>query len=220
MELFVMVAVAMRCMRAAVMLPALVMAMGLLAGPSPVAAGEASPSLSTSVMLGYRDGGRFELPGSGERSSLDGDISHAIALGYEFEPGNAWELIFSQQRTSLPAAGVDVDVAYLHLGGRLEFAGHRFVPYLSGGVGATRLSARGINVGSELRPSLSLAGGLEWPLTRHFAFRMEARGYLTMSGGDRGLLCFSGPGDAFCQLAWSGDVLGQAEVMGGMTFRF
>ena len=202
------------------MLSALVMASGLLAVPTSLAAEAAGPALSASVMAGYRDGGRFQLPGSGERTSLDGEVSHAVALGYEFEPGNAWELYFSQQRTSLPAAGVDVDIAYLHLGGRLEFAGHRFVPYISGGVGATRISARNINVGSELRPSLSVAGGLEWPVTRHFALRMEARGYITMGGGDRGFFCFSGPGDAFCELAWSGDVLGQAEVLGGMTFRF
>ena len=202
------------------MMASILLALSWLVGPSSLVAGETDQALSVSVMTGYRDGGRFELPGSGERSSLDGEVSHALALGYEFEPGNAWELFFSQQRTSLPAAGVDIDIAYLHLGGRLEFAGHRFVPYISGGVGATRISARNVNVGSELRPSLSVAGGLEWPLTRHFAFRMEARGYLTVGGGDRGLLCFSGPGDAFCQLAWSGDVLGQAEVLGGLTFRF
>jgi opacity protein-like surface antigen len=220
MELFVMMGVATQWTRMAATLPALILASGLLAAPFPLAASEAGPPLSASVMLGYRDGGRFEVPGSGERSNLDGDVSRAFSLGYEVDPGNAWELLFSQQRTSLPAAGVDVDIAYLHLGGRLEFAGHLFVPYIAGGVGATRISARGINVGSELRPSLSVAGGLEWPLTRHLALRMEARGYLTMGSGDRGLLCFSGPGDAFCQLAWSGDVLGQAEVLGGMTFRF
>ncbi len=206
--------------RLVAILPALLLALGLLSGSPAVVAGQADRPLSASVLLGYRDGGRFELPGTGERSNLDGEVSRGIALGYEFEPGNAWELLFTQQRTSLPSAGVDVDIAYLHLGGRLEFAGHRFVPYLSGGVGATRISARGIDTASELRPSLSVAGGLEWPLTRHFAVRMEARGYLTMGGGDRGLLCFSGPGDAFCQLAWSGDVLGQAEVLGGVTFRF
>lgn len=206
--------------RLVAILPALFLALGLLSGSPAAVAGQADRSLSASVLLGYRDGGRFELPGTGERSNLDGEASRGIALGYEFEPGNAWELLFTQQRTSLPATGVDVDIAYLHLGGRLEFAGHRFVPYLSGGVGATRISARGIDTASELRPSLSVAGGLEWPLTRHFAVRMEARGYLTMGGGDRGLLCFSGPGDAFCQLAWSGDVLGQAEVLGGVTFRF
>ncbi len=197
-----------------------ILASGLLVAPSWLAADDSALPLSASVMTGYRDGGRFEVPGSGDRSNLDGEVSHAVTLGYEFEPGNAWELLYSQQRTSLPAAGVDVDVSYLHLGGRLKFAGHHIVPYIDGGVGATRISARAINVGSELRPSLSVAGGLEWPLTRYFALRMEARGYLTMGGGDRGLLCFSGPGDAFCELAWSGDVLGQAEVLGGMTFRF
>ncbi len=197
-----------------------VLVFNLLAGHSVVLAGQAEAPLTISPMFGYRDGGRFELPGSSQRSNLDGEVSHAIALGYEFEPGNAWEVFFSRQQSSLPTAGVDVDIAYLHLGGRLDFAGYRLVPFLSGGVGATRISARGIGSASELRPSLSVAGGLEWPLTRHFALRMEARGYLTMGGGDHGLLCFSGPGDAFCQLAWSGDVLGQAEVLGGMTIRF
>ena len=199
---------------------AVVLAVALAGAPSWAGAGQSDRPLSVSVMTGYRDGGRFEWPGGPERSSLDGDLAHALTLGYEFEPLNAWELSFSQQRTTLPRAGVDVDIAYLHIGGRLEFAGHRFVPYLAGGAGATRISARGLDVGSELRPSLSVAGGLEWPLTRHFSLRMEARGYLTLGGGDRGIFCFSAPGDAFCELAWSGDLFGQAEVLGGMTLRF
>ncbi|QOC21607.1 hypothetical protein IC757_11205 [Wenzhouxiangella sp. AB-CW3] len=192
----------------------------MMAIPSTVMAKDSEPSLSASLMTGYRDGGRFQLPGSGDRSSLDGDLSHALVLAYEVEPGNFWELFFSQQRTSLPAAGVDVNVSYLHLGGRLEFSGHRVVPYVAGGVGATRISARGIDVGSELRPSVSVAGGLEWPLTQHFALRMEGRAHLTTGSGNRGLLCVSGRDDAFCQLAWSGDVMGQAEVLGGITVRF
>jgi opacity protein-like surface antigen len=194
--------------------------LGLMVAPGSIFGQGSDLPLSVSLMAGYRDGGRFEDPRTGARSNLDGDASVGLVLGYEFERGNAWELLYTRQQTALPAADVDVDIAYLHLGGRLEFAGHAFVPYLSGGVGATRISARGTNTGSELRPSLSVTGGLEWPLAARLALRLEARGYLTMGAGDQGLLCMSATDDAFCQLAWSGDVLGQIEVMGGMTFRF
>lgn len=181
--------------------------------------GEVGP-YSVTPTVGYRDGGRFELPRSGESHELDGGGSVGLILGYEPQPGTRYELQYFRQRTRMPAAELDVDLTYIQIGGRLDWPGEHFVPYLSGGIGATRINGREPGLGSTVRPGMSLAGGLEWPLGERLAVRMEARGYLTLTGGDRGILCVSEPGDAFCRLAYRGDVLGQVELLGGLSLRF
>lgn len=175
---------------------------------------------NVSLLAGYRDGGRFEVPESVRAQSLEGSVSGGAILGLKFGPGFTRELSYLQQRSSLSGADIDVDVAYIHYGKRLDFPARPFRPYVSAGIGATRIGARGEHSDSFLRPSVSVAGGLEWPLAKRLAVRLEARGYLTLSGGMNSLLCVSEPENAFCEMAWSGDVFGQVDLLGGLTFRF
>lgn len=171
-------------------------------------------------MVGYRDGGRFDDPAREERRNIDGDTALAVAAAYEFAPGRYYELFYSRQQTDLGSDTLELDIEYLHFGGRLNFSlDARVIPYLAGGFGATRINARGSGLGSDLRPGLSLAGGLEFPIAARAAFRLEARGYLTLTGGRREIFCEVGNG-AECALAYEGDVLGQLDLLAGVTIRF
>ncbi len=202
----------------AIMVPGLV----LLSIPcaSAIGAQPGAGVFNASLLAGYRDGGRFEVPESVRARSLEGSASGGVILGFNVGLGFTRELSYLHQRSSLSAAEIDVDIAYIHYGHRLDFSARPFQPYLTAGIGATRIGARGEERDSFLRPSVFVAGGLEWPLAKRLAVRFEARGYLTLSGGINTLLCMSEPDNAFCKMAWSGDVFSQVDLLGGLTFRF
>ncbi len=188
--------------------------------PAATAAAAGVGAFSISPMYGYRDGGRFEVPEQDRTRNLDGASSVAVVLGYEFEPRRYYEVLYAEQRTTVGASNIDVNVTYLQLGGRVDYPGEHFVRYLSGTVGASRIKARNGGSASSLRPGASIGGGVQWPLASRLAVRVEVRGYLTLTGGDTNILCVSESGEAFCELAYRGDMLFQAEVLGGLTLRF
>lgn len=196
------------------------LALCLALGATPAKAEVASGHFVISPMVGYRDGGRFDDPVTGERRNVDGDTALAIAAAYQFSPALYYELFYSRQSTDLGRDSLELDIEYLHFGGRLDFAREaRVIPFLAGGLGATRINARGRGLGSDLRPGLSLAGGLEFPIAASAAIRLEARGYMTLTGGEREIFCQSGNG-AICALAYEGDVLWQLDLLAGLTVRF
>ncbi len=195
-------------------------ALFMLGFAPPVVAEIERGQFSISHMLGYRDGGRFEDPSAGERRNIDGDSAWALSASYEFLPGRYYQLWYSRQSTDLGRGGLDIDFEYMHFGGRLDFAlDARMIPYLAGGFGATRINARESGLGSELRPGLSLAGGLEFPFSQTVALKLEARGYLTLTDGDREIFCQVANGAA-CALAYDGNVLTQIDLLAGLKVRF
>lgn len=190
----------------------------LVAVSGPVSADE--PTYSATLLGGYRGGGRLTEREDDQRRDVDGSGSLALALNWRPVPDRHYELFYSRQRTGLEGAGFDLGVEYLHLGGLLSSPQGAFSAYFGGGFGATRIDPRISGAGSDLRPSMSLAAGLMISLLRRLEVRLEARGYLTFTGGRRGIVCFSGPDDAFCQFHYDGEVLTQLEALGGLTWRF
>jgi hypothetical protein len=94
-----------------------------------------------------------------------------------------------------------------------------YAGFVGGGLGATRFTLTN-GADRDLRPSLSLGAGVLVPLGEHLAFRLEGRGYLTLTDGDSGLACVSGPQDALCQLAYEGNAFFQFEALAGLSLRF
>ncbi len=78
----------------------------------------------------------------------------------------------------------------------------------------------GVQSGSDTRPSLSLGLGLKVPRDPRWSLRFEARGYATLTGGDRDLLCVGGDIGLECRVRYQGDVLMQGEALAGLMFRF
>ena len=67
-------------------------------------------------------------------------------------------------------------------------------PYFAAGLGATRFSASGADTDDRTDFSGSAALGLEIPLAKHAAIRLEGRGYLTLVDPDTAFFCRSDGG--------------------------
>ena len=174
---------------------------------------------------GLRAGGDFELDTPSRKVDVDDSGSLALALNYRIDEVSQYELFYSRQATSVepdPLLGtVDVDIEYLQLGGTVAMSDpHRFVPYLVGGLGATRFNADSAEADDETRFSISLGGGVRVPFSERFSVRVEGRGYLTLVDTDTAFFCRSDEGGALCRIRGSGSTFLQFELLAGAAFAF
>lgn len=173
---------------------------------------------------GFRLGGGFEDAETGADRDLEEAASVGVALEWQIGNENRWwQLWYSQQgsEVKVPDGSVDVDVEYLHVGGTtpIDDSG-RVQSYLSGGVGATRLSPSGAGLDDAVDFSMSLGVGLSMPLSERIALRVEGRGYLTLLDTDTAIFCESNFGEGACRFVTSGSTLFQFELTVGVAFGF
>jgi opacity protein-like surface antigen len=161
----------------------------------------AGPHAEFAPFAGYRVGGEFRADG--------GEGGGAAAP----DPHN---------ETRDPALqGLEVAIEYLHVGGTLLFPQPRgYIGYVSGTLGLTRLDARSGDYGTEHKFSVSLGGGVRFPLTERLAATFGLRGYMTFVDSDSVLVCTSADGEASCLLRASGRSFWEAEVTAGLSFAF
>lgn len=192
---------------------------------APAAQADELPLFQAGFHGGYRVGGSLEDQATGEDRDLEDDSSFAVALELRYGPGDDryYQLWYSRQATEVDD-GVEThgaDVEYLHIGGTLPFGGwERAQPYFAAGIGATRFSADGADTDDRTNFSGSAAFGLEIPLARHVAIRLEARGYLTLVDTDSAFFCRSDNGEGVCRIVASGSTIFQAEGLAGILVRF
>lgn len=195
-------------------------AMAALAGwpNGATAAGEGLYTVTPTIS--YRGGGRLEERDSAERRSADAARATGIILNLQQEPDRLYELYYSRQDTRIRGSDVRLRVDYLQIGGLLRWQHPGFSHFLAGGVGATRLEARGNGSGSDLRPSLSLALGLEIPLVGPLHLRLEGRGHATFTGEDSGVFCVASGEQSGCVIGYRGGAFTQFEASAGLGMRF
>ena len=192
---------------------------------APVALADELPLFQAGLHGGYRMGGSLEDQATGDDRDLEDDSSFAVALELRYGQGDDrfYQLWYSRQSTEVDdgAETHDADVEYLHVGGTLPFGGwERAQPYFAAGIGATRFSASGADTDDRTNFSGSAAFGLEIPLARHAAIRLEARGYLTFVDTDSAFFCRSDDGEGVCRIVASGSTIFQAEALAGVLVRF
>jgi opacity protein-like surface antigen len=203
--------------------PILIAAALLLAAPA--AGADEQPLFQMGINGGYRAGGSLEDLDTGEDRDLEDSSSFSIALELRYEKGDErfYQLWYSRQSTEVDD-GIethDADVEYLHIGGTLPFGGWEHAkPYFAAGMGATRFSASGADTDDRTDFSGSAALGLEIPLAKHAAIRLEARGYLTLVDPDTAFFCRSDGGAGVCAIAASGSSFFQMEGLAGILVRF
>jgi opacity protein-like surface antigen len=196
---------------------------GMLAAP--LAAADELPLFQVGLHGGYRMGGGLEDSDTGEDRDFDDSSSFAIALEMRYGQGDDrfYQLWYSRQATEVDDGlqKHDADVEYLHIGGTLPFGGWEHArPYFAAGLGATRFSASGADTDDRTNFSGSAALGLEIPLAKHAAIRLEARGYLTLVDADTAFFCRSDGGAGVCAIVASGSSFFQAEGLAGILVRF
>lgn len=173
---------------------------------------------------GIRLGGNFEDAETGASRQLGDAASFGVALEWRVGDENRWwQVWYSRQGSEVktPDGPFDVDVEFLHVGGTAPINDEgRVQSYVSGGLGATRFSPSGAGLQDATKFSASLGIGLNMPISKRVAFRVEARGYLTMMDSDTAIFCRSDFGDGACAIVASGSTLFQAELNAGIAFGF
>lgn len=169
-------------------------------------------------MIGYRAGGRVAAEDGDARHTVDDARASAVALRLQREPTRDYELYYSRQRSRVRSEGVDLRTEYLHVGGVAEWPQSAYVPFASGGIGATRFSVSGL--GSHIRPSASVGGGIMLPLSDALRLRLEARLHGSLTDGDRRIFCGTIEGEGRCLFRQDGDSFVQIEALIGLAYRF
>jgi opacity protein-like surface antigen len=170
--------------------------------------------------IGYRFGGNLD----GENSGNDIDLKEAgnggLILSWPAGHKKHYELLYSYQQSGLVTdAGeevFDLDIHYLHLGGRVDYSGEDMVPFLSGGIGLTHMNPQESAFHSETRFSISIGGGFKWRISETTGMRLEFRGYETFLRSSGSLFC----GDGACELSFSGEGTLQFETNLGISIGF
>jgi hypothetical protein len=201
------------------------MAAALSFTASAAAADAELPLFQAGLHGGYRFGGSLEDEATGDDRDLDDASTFAVALELRYGKGDDrfYQLWYSRQSTEVDDGLTthDADVEYLHIGGTLPFGGwERAQPYFAAGLGATRFSASGADTDDRTDFSGSAALGLEIPLAKHAAIRLEARGYLTLVDPDTAFFCRSDGGAGVCAIVASGSSFVQFEGLAGILVRF
>jgi len=171
--------------------------------------------------VGYRVGGEFKDFTTGNRLKLGESDSYGFAFGWGEQ--DKYEVFYSEQASSLSATSrvsssvlFDVDVINIMFTGK-NTLNEEIGSYLSGMVGLTRFDPERSGLSSETRLALGAGAGIDYPLGKRLALRLEGRGVATFLDTDSGVFCSSNNG---CLVVTDSDVMWQFEIVSGLTFRF
>jgi len=196
-----------------------------LALAAPTLRADELPLFQVGLHGGYRTGGSLEDADTGADRDFEDSETIALALELRFAQGDDrfYQLWYSRQDSEVDD-GIEThgaDIEYLHIGGTLPLGGYEHVqPYFAAGLGATRFSSSAAGADDRTSFSGSAAFGLEIPLAKHAAIRLEARGYLTAVDTSSAFFCKSDNGDGVCRIVASGSSFLQAEALAGILVRF
>jgi hypothetical protein len=185
----------------------------------------AKPARESGLTLygGARFGGSFTDANTNQTWELQDGGSLAGALDIGIDRQTQFQVFVGHQNSSLKASGFapttdnfGLDVTYYHVGGTYFFDQVGRGGYVVGGLGATVLKPEQSGLNSETKASANIGIGYMIPLGRHFAVRLEARGYGTLLNNSGGLFC----GGGGCAVSIKGQTFTQGEVLAGVSLRF
>jgi len=177
-------------------------------------------------VAGYRFGGSFKIADASSALEVKDSGAFGAHLGVRVAEDGEVELLFSRQDTRLRSGGFftsealfDLRLETYQLGGSYLFRdeGKKVRPYIALGLGVTRLVPEPRDLESETRFSASIAGGVKAYVGPHLGFRLEMRGFFTVIDSDSRIFCSPG---LPCVVSTKGSDLSQAEIRGGLIFRF
>ena len=176
-------------------------------------------AVEVTPFVGYRGGGEFDAA-DGSTPNMGSDESFGLIIGIVTEQNTSYELFYSAQEANIKGPhDLDVRTEHLHLGGTAQFnEGDRFAPFISGGIGGTRLTPEAGE--DELRFSGSLGFGAIASITDRFRARLELRSYLVSMDGNGEIFCSSTAAGGNCALKAASDTLFQYEFFVGAGFIF
>lgn len=173
-------------------------------------------------MIGGRNGADLETTGSGfPPASASGSVSFGLGVEVPVRP-EAWfeafldhqTLSFSSDSATQGSARFDFSVDYLQFGGGYQPGEGKIRPFVAASVGLTRYGASPGEVGNTLGASGSIAGGFKAPIGKKVAFKIELRGYATITDAAVSVTCGAGCSTQFVGSGWY-----QIAARAGLTIR-
>lgn len=170
--------------------------------------------------IGWRTSDSLEEVSTGASINLDETESFGIILSLKKDKETNYDFLFSRQNTELqstttPGYTEALRIDYYQIGGTVFFDHGKLQPFIAGGLGATHISPANDNFSSETNFSLSLSGGLKFPITQNVGLRLEARGYGTVVGSSGSIMC-----DGGCVAKFTGSLFMQFEASAGLSIAF
>ena len=167
--------------------------------------------------IGWRTSSSLEDAETGETIDLKETDSFGIILSMKKNQDTNYDFLFSRQNTELRSSTVteSLRIDYYHLGGTIFYDYDKLHPFVSGGLGATHISPANDAFSSETKFSLSVGGGLKFPLTQNVGLRLEARGYGTVVSSGGTIMCSGG-----CVAKFTGSLYMQFEALAGLSIAF
>jgi opacity protein-like surface antigen len=171
--------------------------------------------------IGGRTSDSLEEENTGESIDVKETRSYGILLSLKKNKYTNYDFLFSRQNTELQSATSAANTAalrfdYYHLGGTVFYDHDVLNPFITGGLGATHISPGSDAFSSDTRFSLSVGGGLKFPLTPNMGLRFEVRGYGTVIDGSGTILCANGA----CFAKFKGSLFLQVEASAGLSIAF
>jgi opacity protein-like surface antigen len=199
-----------------------------LLGTSVAYADSSAYGVQVTPFAGYRFGGEFEDKDSGETFELDDDSSYGLSINFPYTDLTEWEIYYSQQSTSVDAAGFsvtdnrfDLDIDYLQIGGTYLFEETpAAVPYFVATVGITRIDPDLEDTSSDSFFSFGVGGGWKFFPASRVGLRLDGRFLGTFIDSDSKIFCQSDETGGGCAVALKGDLLYQFEIQAGLVVRF
>lgn len=170
--------------------------------------------------IGWRTSDSLEEVNTGATIDIKETESFGIILSLKKSPDTNYDFLFSRQNTELQSSSApdlteSLRFDYFHFGGTVFYDYDKLNPFVTGGLGATHISPANDAFSSETNFSLSIGGGLKFPLSQNVGLRLEARGYGTVVSGSGEILCSGG-----CVAKFSGSLFLQFEASAGLSFAF
>ena len=170
--------------------------------------------------VGWRTSNSLEEVSTGTTVELKETGSFGIILSMKEDAYTNYDFLFSRQNTELlpsTSTGVaePVRLDYYQIGGTVFYEHAKLNPFISGGLGATHISPADDRYSSDTKFSLSVGGGLKFPLAQNVGLRFDVRGYGTVVGSSGAILC-----DGGCTVKFTGSLFMQFEASAGLSIAF
>ena len=170
--------------------------------------------------VGWRTSSSLEEVDTGATIDLKETDSFGFILSMKKSLDTNYDFLFSRQNTELQSSTTPGDteslrIDYYQLGGTIFYDHDQLHPFVSGGLGATHISPANDDFSSETKFSLSIGGGLKFPLSQNIGLRLEARGYGTVVSSGGAILCSGG-----CVAKFTGSLFMQFEASAGLSIAF
>jgi opacity protein-like surface antigen len=170
--------------------------------------------------IGFGGGGAVSL--EDEDTSLDPAVVGGVFVSFDYGARRKFDIVYARQQTVAervepfePLISADVTIDYLHIGGRYQLIPRgRFLPYVAGTLGGTRVNIRGAD---GLGFSFAFGAGADYRLTSRVVLRFDGRFFTTAGAGQTEVAC-NDQGD--CSGFSSTSAFTQVVGTAGVVFRF